>query len=154
MKIEIVETLLELDLTGSEYKAMFAIILEHLKQRGQRNGTLIVTRRDFIEIAKIHHHGVTGAIQGLEAKGLSRSKGGEYNPATGRRNSRAFTLTFLESTKGNSDFDSLPVRKPAHMTSENRHNVESENRHNVAQSENRHNYLDDLPLPSMQGGGG
>jgi DNA-binding MarR family transcriptional regulator len=101
---DVAGAMLSARLTGSEYRALMLIIVEHLKHAGKENGNLIVTKANFIKGAGIDHDSVAGAIRSLEAKGFIEVKGGEYNPATGRKNCLSFTLAFMESKSGASTF--------------------------------------------------
>jgi hypothetical protein len=96
------------------------IIREHLKRAGKENGNLLLTKQDFMKRAGIAHDSVAGTIRRLEAKGLIKTRGGDFNPGTGHRNHLRFTLTFRVSTKGTENPSFLARPKTRTPQAENR----------------------------------
>ena len=124
---DVVEALLEAELSGSEYRALMMIVLEHLKHAGKENGKLVVIHADFAGLGGIDRKSVAGAIRGLEAKGFIEVKGGEYNPKTGRRHCLKFNLSFLDRTNTSQNFGSLPPGKTGLGHREKRYNRDGKN---------------------------
>ena len=55
-------------LSGTELKVIMRIELENARHRYRHNGSLIVTRKDFVAYG-VGHTAATAAVQSLEAKG-------------------------------------------------------------------------------------